>query len=110
MKSFYLSLVCCLILTACGSEKASTTLGTGHESEHKPSLSVKLDVAGNQATVKVKTDMSISAEHYGEARKPGEGHIHMYLGNGDKIPATQGEQVFNDLPAGHHTLKVSLHN
>lgn len=109
MKPLYLLLLCSLVLTACGTGQAADA-GSGQQHDHKPSLDVKLDVSGNQVTVKVTTDLAISAEHYGQARKDGEGHIHMYLDNGEKIGVKQGEQVFKDLKPGPHTLKVSLHN
>jgi hypothetical protein len=73
-------------------------------------MDVKFEISGNQLTVKVTTDMTISAEHYGMAREPREGHIHMYLDNGEKIGIKEGQKVFKDLPSGPHTLKVSLHN
>ncbi|KIL40477.1 hypothetical protein SD70_12900 [Gordoniibacillus kamchatkensis] len=111
MKRMSLLLLGCLLLTACGSANpAVSPAGSGQEHHHKPSLDVKLDISGRQVTVRVTTDMTISAKHYGEARKDGEGHIHMYLDNGEKIGVTQEEQVFKDLVPGPHVLKVSLHN
>lgn len=44
------------------------------------------------------------------ARESGEGHVHMYLDNGEKIGVKEGQKVFTDLAKGKHTLKVSLHN
>jgi hypothetical protein len=73
-------------------------------------MDVKLDVSGNKLTVTVDTDMTISSEHYGQARQAGEGHIHMYLDNGEKVGVKTGTKVFEGLTPGHHKLKVSLHN
>jgi hypothetical protein len=109
MRALYLALVCCLILTACSSGKAAPS-NKGFDQTHKPTMDVKTDISGNQITVKVTTDMTISAEHYGMERQPGEGHIHMYLDNGQKIAIKEGQMVFKDLASGQHTLKVSLHN
>jgi hypothetical protein len=109
MKSLYLLLICCLILTACGNDKAANS-SPGHENAHKPTMDVKLYVSGNQLTVTVDTDMNISSEHYGQARKEGEGHIHMYLDNGEKEGVKTGTKVFENLATGKHTIKVSLHN
>lgn len=100
--------LCLMLSTACS--KAPDSNAVEAHTHRKPSLDVQLDVAGNQVTVKVNTDISISAEHYGLARQEGEGHIHMYLDDGEKIGVKQGRQVFNNLKPGSHTLRVSLHN
>jgi hypothetical protein len=99
--------ICCLFLTACGNGADSSS---DAHAAHKPTLEVKLDVSGTQVTVSVDTDMTISPEHYGKARKAGEGHIHMYLDNQNKISVTEGQHVFADLAPGKHKLKISLHN
>lgn len=109
MRSICLLLVCCLILTACGNGAKSNSNDNAHAA-HKPTLDVKLNVTGNQVTVTVDTDMTISPEHYGKGRKAGEGHIHMYLDDQNKISVTEGQHVFSDLATGKHKLKVSLHN
>ena len=109
MKSFYLLIVSCLILTACSTTKANSGAAQQHEG-HKPTMDVTWEVSGNQIAVKVDTDLHISPEHYGQAREDGEGHIHMYLDNGEKIGVKSGEKVFTNLQPGKHTLKVSLHN
>ncbi|MFK7696223.1 hypothetical protein [Paenibacillus sp. HJGM_3] len=110
MRSWGLSLVlaACLLFTGCG---ADSSVHTGAGAAHgKPTLDVKLTVTGNQVVVKVDTDMHISAEHQGQERVQGEGHIHMYLDNGEKVVVAQAEQTLKDVPVGKHTLKVSLHN
>ncbi|RKP46733.1 hypothetical protein D7Z26_24310 [Cohnella endophytica] len=97
------------MLTACGGAKTTSGSRNGHAA-HQPKMDVKLDVEGNQVTVNVITDMTISPEHYGMARHDMEGHIHMYLDNGDKIAVKEAHKTFPDLPPGKHTIKVSLHN
>jgi hypothetical protein len=109
MRFICLLLICCLMLTACGGTKSNSSNEDEHAS-HKPTLVVKPVVDGNQVTVIVDTDMTISPEHLGKARVPGEGHIHMYLDNEEKITVTEGQKVFTGLAKGNHTLKVSLHN
>lgn len=79
-------------------------------SSFKPKLDVELELDGDTATVRVITDMHINANQYGQARKEGEGHVHMYLDEGEKIGVKQEIQLLEDLPSGKHTLKVSLHN
>ena len=113
MKVVYLILACCLVLSACGSKKNEMVMDHSTmimDPNHKPTMDVKTEVKGTELDVDVTTDMMISAEHYGMARQTGEGHIHMYLDNGEKIGVKEGHKVFKDLPAGHHILKISLHN
>jgi len=76
----------------------------------KPTLAVDVQVHGTTATVITNTDLHISKEHYGQERKAGEGHIHMYLDGGEKVAVKETKMVFTSLSAGKHTLRVSLHN
>jgi hypothetical protein len=102
-------LICSAILTACGAGRPAVS-GAHQAHVYKPTLDVKVQVHGNEATVNVFTDLHISPEHYGLARKDGEGHIHMYLDNGDKVGVKEAKKVFPNLSVGQHTIKVSLHN
>lgn len=109
MKLLVAALTVCLLLTACGS--AAEPVSTAEPNhEFKPTLDVNWEVKGNQLKVKVHTDLNISEEHYGLAREHGEGHIHMYLDDGEKIGVKTAEYVLPDLAPGRHKLKVSLHN
>lgn len=113
MKTMYLILACCLILTACSSKEPEMTMNHSTmimDETHKPTMDVTTVVTGNELAVDITTDMMISADHYGKAREMGEGHIHMYLDNGEKIGVKEGHKVFKDLAVGHHILKISLHN
>ncbi|MEX2460023.1 MAG: hypothetical protein WD469_01755 [Paenibacillaceae bacterium] len=111
MKALYLIVACCLILTACGSKTKEIDHSTMvMDTDQKPTMEVKTEVNGNELMVDVTTDMKISAEHYSKAREPGEGHIHMYLDDGEKITVKEGHKVFPGLTVGHHILKLSLHN
>jgi hypothetical protein len=103
-----LGIAACLIFTGCSTGGSAQTGAAAHD--HKPSLDVKLDISGRQITVKVISDMHISAEHLGKTRVQGEGHIHLYLDDGEKSIVTGWEQTFKDLAPGTHTLKISLHN
>lgn len=106
LRGIYLAVICCFMLAACG-DKAQTA--NGHE-VHKPYLNVKWKVEGTTFIVDVDTDMHISPEHYGQGRKTGEGHIHMYLDDNDKIGVKEAHYEFPNVPSGEHILKVSLHN
>lgn len=110
MKTLFLILACCLVLTACGSTKEDHSAMV-MDKNAKPTMDVKTVITGKELAVDVTTtNMIISAEHYGMAREAGEGHIHMYLDNGEKIGVKEGHMIFKDLTIGHHTLKISLHN
>ena len=113
MKALYLIIACCLILTACSSKE--TEMNMDHstmamDAAQKPTMDVKTEVTGKELAVDVSTTMKISTDHYGMAREAGEGHIHMYLDNGEKIGVKEGRKVFKNLTVGHHILKISLHN
>jgi hypothetical protein len=103
---YLLLLLLCLIVTACSKEQVPTN----NTPIFTPKLDVVVSISGNDATVKVDTNMQISPDQYGEARKIGEGHIHMYLDNGEKIGVKNELKEFKDLAPGPHKLKVSLHN
>jgi hypothetical protein len=106
--TYALLIIGLMVLTACGNGSKPTTSGTTQQ--YKPTLGVSMDVLGNQIKVFVDTDMRIAADRYGGARKSGEGHIHMYLDDGEKIGVKEAETVIRDVTPGKHTLKVSLHN
>jgi hypothetical protein len=104
----YWLVIICLFLTACTSQEVSYNPKPDHK--YKPSLDVKVEVIDNDVTVKVNTDMKIAKEQYGHARKLGEGHIHMYLNEGEKIGVKTNLHMLEDLVPGNYKLKVSLHN
>jgi hypothetical protein len=96
-----------LLITACSSKKTAAPAET---TVKKPSLELTVDVSGNTATVNFKTDLIISPQHYGKERVPGEGHMHLFLDDGEKQGITADKFVLKDLAVGKHTIKVSLHN
>jgi hypothetical protein len=109
MKSLYFLLVCCLILTACSSNR-ETDSNTQQAHKYTPTLDVSVEVSGRSAIATITTDMTISEDHFGKARKAGEGHIHLYLDDGEKETAVMGTKEYTDLTPGSHKLRVSLHN
>ncbi len=76
----------------------------------KPHLSVEIKIDGDNATVLIDTDLKISAKNYGSEKVNGEGHIHLYLNNGEKQGVKQKSYVLEDLEKGQHVIRVSLHN
>ena len=110
MKAFYLILACCLILTACSSKKRSDDHSTMVMDANKNQLwMLNQQLTGNRAYSKCYDRHDISPEHYGMAREMGEGHIHMYLDNGEKIGVKEGTKYLR-ICLRHHILKISLHN
>ncbi|WP_135550957.1 hypothetical protein [Paenibacillus cymbidii] len=106
MKRWGLAMVVVLgvVLTACSDKKEQAA------SAYKPTLDVIVTVNGTSATVEVKTDMKISKDHLGMQRMEGQGHIHMYMDDGEKTVVSDPTVVFGDLKQGKHQVKVSLHN
>ncbi|SEB55181.1 hypothetical protein [Paenibacillus sp. GP183] len=97
------------LITACSSKIATTV--PAETTVKKPSLELKVYVSERTATVSFKTDITISPQHYGKERVPGEGHMHLYLDDdGEKKVSTEDKYVFKDLTVGMHKVKVSLHN
>lgn len=109
MKLLYVTLLTCVLLTACGST-ANTASSPEPKEEFKPTLEVDHEISGNQVNLIIDTDLKISKEHYGQARKTGEGHIHLYLDNGPKIGVKEKKTFVPDLDPGKHKLRISLHN
>jgi hypothetical protein len=102
-----------MMLMACSENSTGFTVVEEEHSDpiaEKPSLEVTVKTTGNQANVYVTTDLSISKDNYGKEKEDGEGHIHIYLDNGEKVGVTEVPVTFNDLPTGPHKVRVSLHN
>ncbi|MFC4767357.1 hypothetical protein [Effusibacillus consociatus] len=116
MNLWYISLLLCVLITSGCSNQNTSTIASVHDhssnadQEKKPKLEVEVKTSGKQAAVEIKTDLKISKEHYGKEKVAGEGHIHMYLDNGEKQGVTDITNVLTGLTPGIHTLKVSLHN
>lgn len=94
------------------SQNTMSELNMPEPAEHidKPDLDVQIETSGRTATITVTTDMTITKENIGKARKPGEGHIHLYVDNGKKISVISDKYIVEDLEPGMHKVKISLHN
>jgi hypothetical protein len=99
------------LLAGC-SQNAMSELNMPEPAEHfhKPDLDVQIETSGRTATITVTTDMIITEENIGKARKTGEGHIHLYIDNGKKIALISDKYIVEDLEPGMHKVKISLHN
>ncbi|OPH57529.1 hypothetical protein BC351_03105 [Paenibacillus ferrarius] len=95
-----------LVISGCGSSKKNEVSA----SSYKPTLEVSTEVKGDIATLTLTTDLKLSKEHYDQARKEGEGHVHLSLDKGEKEILTQPVKVYEHLSKGQHEVKVSLHN
>jgi hypothetical protein len=95
-----------LLLMGCGNAKETTASAEAD----KPKLEVKADVMGTTATIHIMTNLVVSKEHNGLARKAGEGHLHVFLDDGEKKIINEDKVDFPDLSKGKHNVKVSLHN
>ncbi|WP_246942990.1 hypothetical protein [Bacillus pinisoli] len=102
-----------LLLSGCMGQSNEFTVVDDHdveEKEFKPSLKVNLEVEGNKAIVYVDTDLVVSKANYGLESVKGEGHIHLFLDNGEKQGITVSPHIIEDIESGNHELRISLHN
>ncbi len=116
-KATALLLAVCVLLVGPGCARNSSHSGHSHAASAssqsqgvKPTLDIDVKVEGKTATVQIKTDLELSEANIGQARKPGQGHIHFYLNDGEKQSSGLSTVNLTDLPPGKHTVKVSLHN
>ena len=106
--------VCCvLILAGCSSGSSEFTIIETEKrinEEYKPNLMVDIKVDGFNATVFIDTDLDISKEQYGKEKSSGQGHIHLYLNDGEKQGISSTPFVIENLSKGIHEVRISLHN
>jgi hypothetical protein len=102
----------CSFTAACGQSDVYvySTDQSSQSQSYKPTLDVSLTTSGHTATVTVKTNLTLSKEHIDGTRKEGEGHIHAYVDDGDKLMTADTTIQFPNLNLGQHVVKVSLHN
>lgn len=114
MSSFIISFLFCLILAACSDKHENHFVevdSTNNETNiKKPALEAEVKVDGNSALIYVNTTMEISKKMYGKKKKDGQGHIHMYVDNGEKQAITVSPVRLENLTKGNHKVKISLHN
>lgn len=114
MKKIFLTInltIALLLLTSC-SEHSMAELEMPEPAEHvtKPTLDLELEISGTTATIFVTTDLHVSKDHVGMERSNGEGHIHVYVDDGEKIWVHENKYIIHNLLPGKHQVKVSLHN
>ncbi|MBY6037461.1 hypothetical protein KUV80_12375 [Fictibacillus nanhaiensis] len=115
MKSFLtiIPLIVCLLLASCSNQENTfkeVDSANKEDQSQKPTLKAEVTVNGNSALVYVDTSMKISKDMYGKKKKTGEGHIHMYVDNGEKQGVTSSPVRIENLTKGDHKVKISLHN
>ncbi|RCW43054.1 hypothetical protein [Paenibacillus prosopidis] len=107
-----ITLVILLVLQTGCSEHTMAELEMPEPAEivEKPNLDLRIEISGRNATIYVTTNMKIAKEHVGMERQYGEGHIHMYVDDGEKISVKDNKYMIQNLLPGKHKVKVSLHN
>ncbi|MFC7371642.1 hypothetical protein ACFQPF_08130 [Fictibacillus iocasae] len=113
MLKYILITMSAMMIAGCGSDdEGFSEVKSGHEQHdnHKPTLDASVEVKGSKALIRIKTDMEISKKSYGGEKKDGQGHIHMYVDNGEKQGITSTPVELNNLSPGEHVVKISLHN
>ncbi|RFU63755.1 hypothetical protein [Peribacillus glennii] len=113
-KYYYILLPVLLLITACNTH-AHERLEVIEENaakkkQYKPKLDVKVEVEGHKAILFIDTDLRISKDKYGGEKKEKEGHIHVYVNNGQKQGVTQLRIELKDVKKGSNEVRVSLHN
>jgi len=94
------------LLAGCGAVKTDSTVA----SSFTPTLDYRATVSGDTVTLDITTDLQLSLEHYDHERKQGEGHIHLYLDDGQKVIVTNKQYVLDHVAKGTHQVTLSLHN
>lgn len=114
MKKLYITMslvMALLMLTGCREySMAELEMPEPAENGIKPTLDLKLEISDRNAVIFVMTNLKVSKEHVGMKRSAGEGHIHMYVDEGEKISVSDNKYMIRNLLPGKHKVKVSLHN
>ncbi|MGM7703246.1 hypothetical protein ACSVDE_16050 [Pseudalkalibacillus sp. Hm43] len=102
------------LLTACNTHSHNdfevVEEGTSSSQEKKPSLQTELKKQDGKVFLYVETDLVVSKENYGAKKINGQGHIHVYVNNGEKQGVTTFPHELKNLEKGTNQIKVSLHN
>ncbi|WP_409252390.1 hypothetical protein V1502_20235 [Bacillus sp. SCS-153A] len=115
MKKLGISIISSMMmLTACGTSSNNAfeviEKSASVKEEKKPTLHVETKEEGDKVLLIVETDLVISKENYGKEKVSGQGHIHVYVNNGEKQGVTEFPYELKDLDEGLNQVKVSLHN
>jgi hypothetical protein len=98
-------------MTAAPVASVSSVPATTSENDSKYTLDSTFVQDGNKVTITWKTNIKVSAEHYGGAPVAGEGHAHVNL-DGKKITGLKDDKVpyvLANIAKGKHTISVDLH-
>jgi hypothetical protein len=105
-----IGVVACFELYAYAAKTAET--GSSQVHQHPPSLDVTHALKENDLYLSLKVEgFSFSLENMGKEKRPGEGHVHLYLDGKKVAKIFEPQYVLKDLPSGHHEVVVELaHN
>lgn len=113
-KSSFIIMASVLVLMACSAELSGefevVEKDTSSQKENKPTLHAELIEEDNKVFLHIETDLEVSKEKYGGAKQAGQGHIHVYVNDGEKQGVTEFPYEITDLKKGLNNVKVSLHN
>jgi hypothetical protein len=95
------------ILSACGSQEEPAE--NVQQNSELPTLTAEFVQEGNTVTINWDTNLTISAEHYGEDHVEGEGHAHVYV-DGEKVAGLKSTDAYvvEGLTEGTHEVKIEL--
>lgn len=75
-----------------------------------PELEAQLIQEGSRATISYSVkNFKLSAEHFGKEHVPGEGHLHLIVDGESRVMLKeQSRIILENIPKGHHTIKLTL--
>lgn len=102
------------MLTACNTHTSHdfevVDENSSKNKEDKPTLHTELEKKEGKVFLTIETDLVVSKENYGSKKINGQGHIHVYVNNGEKQGVTSFPHELTNLKPGSNQVKVSLHN
>jgi hypothetical protein len=105
-----IGIVACFELYAFATKTAETDSSQVHQ--QPPSLDVTHTLKENDLYLTLKVEgFYFSLDNMGKDKRPGEGHVHLYLDGKKVAKIFEPQYVLKDIPSGHHEVVVELaHN
>lgn len=113
-KTSFLLVASVMLLSACNSSSDNefevVDVDASAIQEQKPTLHTEIKTESDKYFLHVDTDLIVSKEKYGAEKINGQGHIHVYVNDGEKQGVTEFPFEIKELKNGLNQIKVSLHN